>query len=87
MYVIYAHGLINTLNSKWQGWSKNHEEKKFKPEKSLRLKSYLLHIPKNYDIIEDDLPKNVGPILCGDINELILANRFACISFKNFGSM
>lgn len=56
-------------------------EKKFKPEKSLRLKSYLLHIPKNYDIIDDDLPKNVGPILCGDINELILANWFACIIF------
>lgn len=87
MDVIYAHGLINTLNSKWQGWSKNHEEKKFKPEKSLRLKSYLLHIPKNYDIIDYDLPKNVGHILCGDIDELILANRFACISFKNFGSM
>jgi len=48
--------------------------KKFKPEKSVRLKSYLLHIPKNYDIIDYDLPKNVGHILCGDINELILAN-------------
>lgn len=59
-------------------------KKKFKPEKSLRLKSYLLHIPKNYDIIDYDLPKNVGHILCGDINELILVNWFACISFKNF---
>ena len=87
MYVIYAHGLINTLNSKWQGWSKNHEGKKFKSEKSLRLKSYLLHIPKNYEIIDYDLPKSVGPILCGDITDLILANRFACISFKNFNSM
>lgn len=87
MYVIYAHGLINTLNSKWHGWSKNREEKKSKTEKSLRLKSYLLHIPKNYDIIDYDLPKNVGPILCGGITDLILANRFACISFKNFSSM